>query len=54
MSTSLLVMHAAAGHLKCTDRICDALCMYVAELQCHLTQFHADVATKHDMKTLLA
>lgn len=46
-------MHAAAGHLKCTYCICDALCMHVAELQRHLTQYHAHVATEHDLKTLL-
>ena len=44
-------MHAAAGHLKCTYCICDALCMHVAELQRHLTQYHAHVATEHDLKT---
>ncbi len=53
MPTSLMATHAAAGHLKCTYRICDAFCMHVAELRCHLTQFHADVATANLIKTLL-
>ena len=50
--TGLLIMHAAAGHNKCTYCICDALCMRVAELRCHPTQFHADVAIEIDMQTL--
>ncbi len=36
------------SHLKCTHRNCDALFMHVAELQRHLAQFHAGMATENE------